>query len=641
MFEHPDNERQDNDPGASEPSMEAPTVAAAIAIVATWLDLSCERRGALTSSLRTIARIGETDVAFLRLTPKELNAKILGKPSELYGISAPAMATVRSCLRYVMRRLKVLVNRTPLNEPWAALRRRIPARTAVPLTRFFEFHSRAGIAPEAVADATFAECQAWIKNATLCRAPSRLFAQMRYRWNLVARELPDLALPVLGTARCQVRKTVALADMPPELQVDLARMRERLLRSDLDDPLDEDAAPDELDETGGSSSTPRQPLRPITVDERLRHARQAVWALVQTGVPLESIRGLRDLVSPLDNAKQAIKFLRDRTGQTRSTSAAHVAEVLRQIAKHHVGLPKDEVTKIARWARSVTVQYDEMTEKNRRRVNAILTPQAEADLLALPKVLLEEARELLPVSRVLAVSAAKRALLVHLGIFYAFRVNNMRHLRRDRHFQLAGPGSSAIARFLIPPEEVKNRMQIDVPVLRLTSDMILEWEQKFRPLIAAPENRYLFPGIADRPMCRQAFGASLKKIVQERVRCEVNPHLMRHRAAVAYLKKHPGEFEIIRQFLGHKTQATARRAYTGPERDAAFDKFDKSVLEDMRGLKPAQVPKHRRLRGKARPHHPGNISAAAQPAVRPPSANASIQQKHKSTGSKPADNGDA
>lgn len=101
-------------------------------------------------------------------------------------------------------------------------------------------------------------------------------------------------------------------------------------------------------------------------------------------------------------------------------------------------------------------------------------------------------------------------------------------------------------------------------------------------------------------MCRQAIAATLKKIILDRVGCEINIHLMRHRAAVTYLKMHPGEFEVIGQMLGHKTSATARKSYTGPERDAAFDRFDESVLETMKSLKHKSPPKHRGVRPKTR-----------------------------------------
>lgn len=594
MTSYPENTAPGNDPPP------APTVAEAIAIVASWDTLPIERRRSLTSSLRTIARIAETDQATLRLCPAELNAKVLGKPPQLFGLSADSMATVRSHVRYIMRRLGLLDPRPTLTPAWSELRARLSPRVLMTLTRFIEFHSVAGLLPSEVSDETFERCRTWVLGETLCRNPARLFSQMRYVWNKASRELPAFGLPILGAARCQVRKTVALADLHPDMQADLARMAARLGSSDLDDDFEDGDVGDDLadgpmiDQTGHSA--PRRALQPITIEERLRHARQAVWVAVQIGVPLDEIRGLRDLVVPLARAKQIVKYMWDRAGKVRSAPAGHVAEVLRQIAKFHVGMPKADVDQIAGWQRKVSLKYSDMTEKNRRRLEALLTPEAEMKLLALPNVLFGEARELLPISPVLAIRAAKRALLIHLELFYPLRVKNVRSLRRDRHFVTATPGRQDIARLFIPANEVKNRKAIDRPVISLTNAYIQEWEKTFRPLIAAPGNPFLFPGQEDRPMCRQALAASLKTIIIERVGCDVNIHLMRHRAAVAYLKTHPGEFGIVSELLGHKTDKTARKSYTGPERDAAFDRFDESVLEAMKSPKRTDVPKHRRVR---------------------------------------------
>jgi len=57
------------------------TVSDALALVATWSDLSMIRRGALCSALRTITRIAEADPAVLILSPAVLNAQVLGTAS--------------------------------------------------------------------------------------------------------------------------------------------------------------------------------------------------------------------------------------------------------------------------------------------------------------------------------------------------------------------------------------------------------------------------------------------------------------------------------------------------------------------------------------------------------------------------------
>ncbi|MBU6358164.1 MAG: hypothetical protein KJS79_15755 [Rhodospirillales bacterium] len=268
---------------------------------------------------------------------------MLGKPPQLFGISATSMATVRSNTRFAMRRLGRLEPRAPLDADWRSLRDGLPSRAATTLTRFIEFHSREGIPPSTVSDASFERCQAWIRAATLCRSPSRLFAQMRYQWNKAAREQPNLGLPILGAARQRVRCTVPLETMHPDLQADLERMRRHLGCSDLDD-LDADHLRGDHDDglagRASPSPAPRRALRAITIEERMRHARQAVWALVQTGVPLEEIRGIRDLVVPVERARQVIRFMAGRGRALLAGTVAHLKkypgdfEVIRVLLGH-------------------------------------------------------------------------------------------------------------------------------------------------------------------------------------------------------------------------------------------------------------------------------------------------------------------
>ena len=366
------------------------TVADSITIVFGWRDLAEPRRQALVSALRTIARIAETDPRMLVLSPFVMNDTVLAKASQIYGVSATTMATIRSNLRFIMRRLGLLKPRTALAPEWLVLRQRLDHRSATTLTRLMEFHSLSGILPAAVSDVSFAAFQDWVRKETFCRNAPRLFAQARCAWNKIAREMPDLDLPILGAARCRVLKTIPLVAMHPDLQADLLRFERHLGSSDLDDLLAETDSDSGFE--NGFMPPPRRPLRAITIDARLRHVRQAVWALVQCGVDIDTIRGFRDLVVPLDRAKRIVQFMWRAAGEKPSAPASHVAEALRQIAKHFLRRPEAEVEKISRWKKQVSVEYREMTPKNRRRLEKFLAPDKRTKFLGLSDVLMAEAR---------------------------------------------------------------------------------------------------------------------------------------------------------------------------------------------------------------------------------------------------------
>jgi len=58
-------------------------------------------------------------------------------------------------------------------------------------------------------------------------------------------------------------------------------------------------------------------------------------------------------------------------------------------------------------------------------------------------------------------------------------------------------------------------------------------------------------------------------------------HQFRHAAGAIILKKRPGEFELVRQILGHRTIATTMRCYVGLETIQASEIFTDMIVEEI------------------------------------------------------------
>ncbi len=59
----------------------------------------------------------------------------------------------------------------------------------------------------------------------------------------------------------------------------------------------------------------------------------------------------------------------------------------------------------------------------------------------------------------------------------------------------------------------------------------------------------------------------------------MNPHLYRHLAAFFYLQANPGDYETVRQLLGHKALSTTVMFYADFERYAAVRHYNSTILE--------------------------------------------------------------
>ena len=58
-------------------------------------------------------------------------------------------------------------------------------------------------------------------------------------------------------------------------------------------------------------------------------------------------------------------------------------------------------------------------------------------------------------------------------------------------------------------------------------------------------------------------------------------HQFRHAAGAIILKNRPGEFELVRQILGHRRIATAMKCYVGLETIEASEIFSNMVVSEI------------------------------------------------------------
>ena len=79
------------------------------------------------------------------------------------------------------------------------------------------------------------------------------------------------------------------------------------------------------------------------------------------------------------------------------------------------------------------------------------------------------------------------------------------------------------------------------------------------------------PAAPRRP---EHLGAQIKRTIARETGIVLNPHAFRHLSAKLFLAAHPGEYETVRLFLGHKSLNTTVRAYCGLEQADALRRLD-------------------------------------------------------------------
>jgi integrase len=132
--------------------------------------------------------------------------------------------------------------------------------------------------------------------------------------------------------------------------------------------------------------------------------------------------------------------------------------------------------------------------------------------------------------------------------------------------------------------EVKNANAIQWPMPAESARLIETFLTRYRPHLVDPNNPYLF-GAGDKQRSAQHLGEWLAGAVTREIGVEFNVHLARHFAAWNFLRENPGQYEVIRQVLGHRNIAITMAHYVGLEADSAAQHFDATVLRDRQAVR--------------------------------------------------------
>lgn len=571
------------------------TVAAAIDAVEQWPDLGATARRDLVSGLSTLAKWSGLPAADIVLTPVFVRENILRHPASRFGVTPSRLANVTSALRHVMRRLGLIeAQNGPVTTPWQALLANLDKRQAPMVRRLARFATTHGMAPDQVNVATLLDLCSHFTDRTLERNPRKMVGGIRSAWNRAHRSVPGWPAP-FGAIPCDYRQaTLPLSVFPVAFQEDLAAFGRHLAGNgfglDHDGPADEAPLPN------------TKPLRPISVASRLGHVRWAATALVECGVPLADITGLRCLVTPFDRTRQMLHHLFVQGGRKPSSRGTQIADVLRIIARHYVPCSPAELARLAAWSKPVKLSYNEMTLKNEQTIRAALEPEREARLLLLPSILMRQAHRLQAKSPSAAASMAMRALAVEIVLHLPMRLRNLMELRIDQHLVRASGGRGRVTSIDIPAASTKTgQRSLRLPVADATAQMIDEWITAFRPAMGGPPSSWLFPGGAGnaarpaghaadrvpRHITPQALRDAIKQATRSHVGVQISPHQFRHLAARMFLEAFPGHYAEVAQLLGHASVATTMRAYAGIEKESAIRRHDEILHDRMQKLLPA------------------------------------------------------
>lgn len=566
-------------------------LADAPALIRSWIDLPKAKQRAQCSAVATALRIcstpREADAAGTTsatsvpmLSCADLNHRLFRRPPAAYGLTNGSFSNMVMELRRTLRRLGAHEGRYggagTLPLAWKALHDALPTtHRQIALSSFFHYCSLAGLEPTDVNTDTLAAFETWRHERTLRDGGGDKAKTAASNWNWASCAISTWPKSTMQRPSMRQDYTLPLTAYPASLQADLEGFLAGLAGGALDGFFPDDAAT-------AVSSKRRGSLRPRTITTRRYQLRQALSALVLTGDAPEAITSLRCLVDPPAQARRVITFFLHRAGDRRTTQTGGIAEVLRQVAKHHCQLNPAQLAQITQWARKAAPdQQTQMSEKNERRLRTWLAPYNKARLLHFPAQLMRQAADE-PNIRAGALRALYAAVLELVEAF-PMRRGNLADRRLDRHLhRLDGP-QGRITHIELSKEDMKNGQPMLWPIGEVTARLLDTYIKVYRPrLVTVEGNPYLFPNTKDGFRAAHELAVGLKTLVERELGPEFNLHLMRSFAVGRHLRRHPGHYETGRRMLGHKSVKTTTDFYAGLEIDAAAQAHDAGLVQDRK-----------------------------------------------------------
>jgi integrase len=222
-----------------------------------------------------------------------------------------------------------------------------------------------------------------------------------------------------------------------------------------------------------------------------------------------------------------------------------------------------------------------MTEKNLALIRYVLTDGVWSRIVNLPRQLLRTARKQRLHAPVRAAILAQIAVAVAILTVAPIRLANLASIKIDENLTKPG-GPNSNFWLMFRKYDVKNRVPLQFKLDEIVTAIINEYIHDFRPALLRGNNAdWLFPGEAGNHKEKISFSTQIVNQVQKSAGLRITVHQFRHAAGALILKHMPGEYELVRRILGHKSIETTKKFYLSLETTQASEIFANIVRQHV------------------------------------------------------------
>jgi hypothetical protein len=550
------------------PSLIETSFADAIGIIAAADELPEQTRRHWTTSFRQIGKAMDKP---LEVIPARYSA-VRADLAQLHHVPAGQTAktlqnhksNVKSGLLWLARDKGIPEHGAPLAPAWMQVRTKIEdSLVRCRLSAFMRFCSASNVAPAEADDAV-------VDRFISYRAQTGMPADDAFRrllaraWNANVGIIEGWPARLLFEPPVKPAVEVAWEEFPAGLQQDV---EERYLQG--------------LTLVRRSRTGQRiRPLKPSTIRARRAEIQAVARMAARIGIPIESLNSLAALLAPAV-AERILDAYWRRNGENPKLFTIDLARRFVAIAKETECLDDAACERLDQMRRDLEDhRCGGLTDKNIALIRQVLTPGVWKRIVKLPLAMMEAARRQQH-APIRAAVMAQLAVAIAILSVAPVRLANLTAIRLG--FNLIKPDRPSSNYWLVSPDyDVKNRVRLDYPLKPYLTRLIDEYVHDFRPALLRGRNEdWLFPGQREGAKGKVSFSGQITKAIYKATGLRITVHQFRHAAGAVILQHRPGEYELVRQLLGHRSVQTTINAYVGLDSIQANEIFGQIIMDQM------------------------------------------------------------
>ena len=535
-----------------------PTFADAIQAITAAGGVSAQNRRHWSSSLTGIAKAFDQPIELIPARYSAVRVRMAALHHVPLGWAAKTLANHRSnakaALIWFTKETDALHYGIPLSASWDRLRLQTDHGTRYRLLPLMRFCSGVQIEPETVNEAVIDRYLDHRERTTSRAADTATRRGLARLWNAGIGTIAGWPETRLIEPPVKTRQGPSWEDFPKGLRTDIESYLAALSRIRRD--------------KGG---TRHLPCKPSTITTRKRELVAAVRMAVKAGIPLDSLTSLSGMIHP-DVTEKILDAYWRKDGDVPKTYTINLSCRFVGLARA-IGLDGNALERLDDLRCALELHREEgMTEKNLALIRCVLTEGVWSRVVVLPGQLMHQAR-LTRHAPVRAGVLAQIAVAVAILTVAPVRLGNLAAIRLDEN--LAKPGGPHSNYWLtFRKYDVKNKVPLQFELDDEVTAIIDEYVHDFRPALMRGRNtNCLFPGVSHEHKEKISFSTQIVDRVQKSTGLRITVHQFRHAAGALILKHRPGEYELVRRILGHKSIQTTIDFYCSLETTQASEIF--------------------------------------------------------------------